>query len=370
MRVCYFGTYEKDYPRNRIIIKGLRKKGIEVIECHYPLWERQEDKTGKYLSFFSLLKIMLRLLWGYIVLIGKFVRTGKFDYLMVGYIGQADVFAARFLLLFKKRPLIFNPLISIYDTLVTDRQLFSQRSVLSRILFYIEKWAFQLSDTIILDTNENIKYLSKLFGIKQNKFVKIPVGADEDIFYPRKENTKEDHLFRVLFYGKFIPLHGIHHILHAAKALEDDPEIRFRIIGRGQLSSEIHSLAEKLHLPNVEFIDWVPYEELPEYISQANLCLGIFGDTEKAKRVIPNKVFQVLACDKLVLTAATPAVSELGERANLMLCPSPYPKHLPRFILEVKHGRHRKGIHGAGTGDFLEKSALETVFRRVAKHRG
>ena len=32
VRVCYFGTYtmEEGYPRNRVIIEGLRRNGVEV----------------------------------------------------------------------------------------------------------------------------------------------------------------------------------------------------------------------------------------------------------------------------------------------------------------------------------------------------
>ena len=41
MRVCYFGTYSTGpgYPRNRVIIKGLRENGIEVVECHKEIWD-------------------------------------------------------------------------------------------------------------------------------------------------------------------------------------------------------------------------------------------------------------------------------------------------------------------------------------------
>ena len=31
MRICYFGTYEKSYPRNSVVIEGLRKNGAKVI---------------------------------------------------------------------------------------------------------------------------------------------------------------------------------------------------------------------------------------------------------------------------------------------------------------------------------------------------
>jgi glycosyltransferase involved in cell wall biosynthesis len=38
------------------------------------------------------------------------------------------------------------------------------------------------------------------------------------------------------------------------------------------------------------------------------LCLGIFGTTAKAARVVPHKVFQCLAVGRAVLTADTPAI--------------------------------------------------------------
>jgi len=28
-----------------VLIQGLRKKGVSVVECHSPLWETKEDKT-------------------------------------------------------------------------------------------------------------------------------------------------------------------------------------------------------------------------------------------------------------------------------------------------------------------------------------
>ncbi len=341
MRICYFGTYEKDYPRNRILIKEFRKQGVEVVECHVPLWERQLDKTGSYLSPFSLLKIMAGLLRAYLVLVWRFLRAGDFDFLMVGYIGQADVLLARFLLLFRRRPLVFNPLISLYDTLVVDRRIFRERSAAAWFLYRIDRWSFQLADLIILDTNAHIDYLSALLRIDKKKFVRVFVGADEEVFYPRDPGGKKDGLFRVLFYGKFIPLHGIHHILHAAKALEGDPTIRFRIIGYGQLSGEIHALAERLHLLNVEFVNWVPYEKLPDEIAEADLCLGIFGDTEKAQRVIPNKVFQALACGRPVLTLDTPAMRELGRLSLLSLLPDTCRRILSESIRNLKTSRGR-----------------------------
>ena len=45
LRVCWFGTWREDYSRNRIMIEGLRRNGVEVVECHAALWGGIEDRV-------------------------------------------------------------------------------------------------------------------------------------------------------------------------------------------------------------------------------------------------------------------------------------------------------------------------------------
>ena len=75
-------------------------------------------------------------------------------------------------------------------------------------------------------------------------------------------------------------------------------------------------------------------------MSEADVCLGVFGNTSKAKRVIPNKVFEGLAVKCPVITAETPAVQELlRNEKNVLFCKNADPKDLAEKILKLKDNK-------------------------------
>ncbi|MDP8910914.1 MAG: glycosyltransferase, partial [Actinomycetota bacterium] len=85
-------------------------------------------------------------------------------------------------------------------------------------------------------------------------------------------------------------------------------------------SGQLEALARAAP-PNDASTPWLPYEELPAELHAAGCALGVFGTSAKARRVIPNKAFQALACGTPLVTADTPAARELlvhGESALLV----------------------------------------------------
>lgn len=367
LTVCYFGTYERNYPRNSIFIKGLRENGVNVIECHEPIWELTRDKSGSFLSPKSLIKLGFQLISGYLKLLKRyFAIRNDYQVMIVGYIGHLDLLLARLLTLFSGKKLIFNPLISMYDTLSADRKQFSSDSLIAKFLFALDKITCRLSDRVILDTHQHIQYFTKTFNLSEEKFEKILVGADDDNFYPISTENKSEN-FVVMFIGKLIPLHGIPYILEAAKLLENHKDIKFRIVGSGQLRDEIDKIHEKLELKNVEFIDWIPFDDLSEAMSQADVCLGIFGDSEKAKRVIPNKAFQALAVAKPLITGDSNASRELlTNTVDAVLCEMSNPKAIAESVLYLKNNPDkRKSIARNGYETFKQHCSVEILGRKL-----
>ena len=141
MRVLYFGTYERDYPRNAQVISSLRLAGVDVIERHASVWERRRHKWS--LGVGAALRVAgaeTRLLFGR--------GRSDFDAVIVGYPGHFDMPAARRLA--GRRPLVFNPLVSLFDTLVEDRGRFKQGTAGAGVLRQVDRIAFRRADLSVL----------------------------------------------------------------------------------------------------------------------------------------------------------------------------------------------------------------------------
>lgn len=309
MKVLYFGSYDPDYSRNRILISGLRQNGVEVLECR--------DNTPGIKKFINLFKKHWKL-------------RDKYDAVVVGFLGQQMVPFAK---LISRKPLIFDAFLSLYDSNVFDRRTTKSGSVSSWHYWFLDWVSMSLADVVLFDTDQHINYAAKEFKIKKDKFKRIFVGTDDKVFCPREKHSNS--AFTIHFHGSFIPLQGIECIIKAAKLLEND-EIQFNILGDGQTYGRMKDLAEVLKTHNVNFINRVEYDKLPEYINQGDVCLGIFGHTPKASRVIPNKIYEYVAMRKPVITADTPAIKELFDGRDMVLIQS-NPEDLASAILKLKN---------------------------------
>jgi glycosyltransferase involved in cell wall biosynthesis len=300
LRILYFGTYERDYPRNAQVISCLRRVGVEVRERHEPVWDGRRSSWRAGVSDAGRLALAeARLL--------RATRE-RFDAVIVGYPGHFDLPAARRAA--RGAPVVFNPLVSLADTSVDDRGRFRPGSVAARALELVDRRAFRSADLVVCDTQENADHLAGLAGLDPSRVAVCLVGAEERVFSPGWQRPES---FTCLFVGKLIPLHGVETILEAARLA---PELPFRIVGSGQLDSLLDGAPA-----NAEHVPWVDYERLPEELHRAGCALGVFGTSGKAARVIPNKAFQALACGTPLVTADTPAARELlvdGESALLV----------------------------------------------------
>jgi glycosyltransferase involved in cell wall biosynthesis len=124
----------------------------------------------------------------------------------------------------------------------------------------------------------------------------------------------------------------------------------------------------ELRVKSVRFLGRRSYEQLPTEMAASHVCLGIFGTSPKAQRVIPNKVFDALAVARPVITGDTRAVREvLTHGENAWLCPPGDPEALAEAVLALRSdAAARLQLAHRGHELFRQRFSIDALSRDVA----
>ncbi|HKZ10567.1 MAG TPA: glycosyltransferase [Rhodanobacteraceae bacterium] len=339
MKIVLWGTYDIGKPRVRILRDGLRARGIEIAEIHKDIWANVEDKSALR-GPWQWLRRGLHLIAAYPNLVIQYLRAPAHELVLICYPGQLDVLVLWPFARMRRKPIVFDWFISAFDTVVEDRHLLARTNPLAWSLWAGEWLAARLATIAFMDTAAHARRMEKQFRLAPGSVNRVWVGAEKAFFRSVERRTSSEYL-QVLFYGQFIPLHGIDTIIEAAQSLNGAP-IRWTLIGRGQEAPRIRALLAKRPVDGLQWLDWVPYERLLEHIAQADVCLGIFGTSAKAASVIPNKVFQVVAAGRPLITCDSPGIRELlaDDPPCVRLVPAGDGRALATAIREYIDSRH------------------------------
>ncbi|UCH73196.1 MAG: glycosyltransferase [Rhodospirillales bacterium] len=330
MRAVIWGTYDLGKPRNRILLRGLREAGVDVVEIHRQVWAGIEDK-GAVTGLVARLKLLARWLGSYPSLVIRYLLAPPHDAVLVGYLGHLDVLVLYPFARLRGVPIVWDAFLSLYNTVVEDRRMIRSGNPIAWCLFAWEWLSCRAAHVVVLDTRAHADHFSKRYRLRRGKTASILLGVELDAFAPASEPSRGEGA-TVLFYGQFTPLHGVETIVRAAQHAYGEP-IRWILIGEGQEAERARRILAEAPA-NVEWITWVDYEQLRLHIAAADVCLGVFGDTDKAARVIPNKVYQVLAAGAPLVTRDCPAIRELlsPDMPGVYLIPPADPEALAREV--------------------------------------
>jgi glycosyltransferase involved in cell wall biosynthesis len=369
MRVCYFGTYRADYARNEMMIEGLRRNGVEVVEIQESLWHGIEDRVDVASGGWRKPSFWWRVLRTYGKLLRRYRHAGEYDILIVGYPGQMDVFLARLLSWWRHTPLVWDVFMSIY-LIAVERGLAAQSRCGIRLLRRLEWLACRLPNLLILDTDEYVAWFESTHGLRAGRFRLVPTGADDRMFHPFPDSEPATEFFHVLYYGTFIPNHGVEYMVEAARLLIDAEDVRFELIGDGPEKPKAQAKAQRYDLVNVEFTDWLERGELLRRIAGADLCLGVFGTTPQSLMTVHNKIYEGLAAARPVLTGDGPAVRRLlAHGEHVYLCPRANPEALADAIRLLRSDSElRRKLAENGHHLFTEQFDLAHNGHRYVTH--
>lgn len=335
-KVLFFGIYDKKYSRTRVLQNGFTRNGWIVEECHID--PRKNRNVLKY----------VKLAW-----LGFKARRTKHDLVIVGFPAHTVTWLARLIF---GHDIVVDVFLSLYDTNVVDRKLYTGASLQGRKDKFLDRWCCVLARNVLVDTKTLGAYFAEFVGVPREKIIPVPIGADDAIFFP--SNQSEDEMFTVHFHGTFIPLQGVSHIVEAAHILRDE-DVRFRIIGSGQDAPRVDKQIAELGLTNVERIPKVPVEQIPGYLARAHIVLGIFGDAERGKRAVTNKVYEAMAMGKAIITMDCKGMRELPDPEKaFVLVPAADPQSIVAAVLALRQDDLRRRELGRNARAMFENFFL------------
>jgi glycosyltransferase involved in cell wall biosynthesis len=369
LKVCYFGTYRDQYNRNQMMIAGLQLNGVTVIECHEALWRGIDDRVNAASGGWAKLSFIKRIIGVYWRLLNKYLQIKDYDVMIVGYPGQLDVILARLLSWTKRKPLVWDILMSIYLVAV-ERGLANVSRSSVNLLRFLEQVALKLPTMLIMDTQEYIDWFKQHYNVDTSRFRIVPIGADERIFNPLPYEKGDGKPFLVLYAGTFIPNHGVRYMVDAAQLLKDERGIEFELIGEGPDLEFAQQLVAENHLENVTFIHWLDKGSLVEHISRADVCLGTFGTTPQSLITVQNKIYETLAMRKPLINGDSPAIRQAfthGE--HIYLCERASGESIKNAILTLwKEPTLRECIAQNGHRLFMDRYTLRSNGRLFEQH--
>ena len=275
MKALYFGTYDRDHPRNVNAIAAMREAGVEVVE-------RSASVRGTGMrGAASVLGAETRLLRP---------RRGDFDVVIVGYPGHFDVPHARRLA--RRKPLVFDAVLSLEDELVTVRRRFRPRSTAATMLRAVDFRALRLSDLVVCGTDAEARHLQSLGA---DRVASVFLGTDEALYGHRWTPT---YPFTAVHFATGIAGDESADVVRAAAELTDVP---VQVVVRGEVAAEDLGIA----------------------VAHAGIVLASFRES----RSISSSVFDALASGVPLITADTAAARELlrdGESAILVAPNDPH----------------------------------------------
>ncbi len=279
-RVLWWGRFDAGYSRNRVYITLFKEMGWEVDFFFVKVWPRFGDVEAFFRGLNS--RPMPDLVW-------------------VPVARQRDILAACRWAHKRGIPVVFDPMISAWDKKVLEQQKWSSDEPRAKKLHACETRQMNAPDLVTWDTSAHVDFCAREFGVPREKLRVLLTGTDEAVFKPQPELDRElfareaEAPFRVLYHGAYLPLHGTPTIVEAARLTQGEG-IEWDFLGWGAYKASTEASAAGIK--NIRFLDKVPYVDVPKIIAAHDIVLGVFGTTEKAGRVIGNKVYECMACGR------------------------------------------------------------------------
>ena len=204
-----------------------------------------------------------------------------------------------------------------------------KKNFLYRYTLRKAKNLYQRATVILVNSPGILENLVCFYGLSRDKVIYIPNGADLEFFEDNYNTSIIDERYSLK--GKFVVLYtGIlglaqapEIMLQTADLMQENDQIVFLIVGSGPKEKELRDMLKKLNLKNVILTGQRPREEMPLFVSRADVCLATYKNSPVFEKNIPSKIFDYMASGKPTIINLEGEASEIILKAQAGLVALP-----------------------------------------------
>lgn len=176
---------------------------------------------------------------------------------------------------------------------------------------------------LVLSINEGLRDYTIQMGAQREKTEVIRAGIDFERFNPELDGSavreklgiKEDDIV-LFFMGWLYDFSGLKEVaLELARDPQGYKNIKLLVLGKGDLWDTLQEIRREHKMKDrIITLDWQPYEEVPEYIAAADICILPAHKNEIMQNIVPIKMYEYMVMGKPVIaTRLSGLVKEFGE---------------------------------------------------------
>jgi glycosyltransferase involved in cell wall biosynthesis len=231
---------------------------------------------------------------------------------------------------------------------------------------------------LVLSINEGLRDYTIQMGAQREKTEVIRAGIDFERFNPELDGSAvreklgitEDDI--VLFYMGW--LYDFSGLKEVALELARDPQgyknIKLLVLGKGDLWDTLQEIRREHKMKDrIITLDWQPYEEVPEYIAAADICILPAHKNEIMQNIVPIKMYEYMVMGKPVIaTRLSGLVKEFGEGNGVVYINKPEEVLNITIRLMNKNNIKQAGREAVGFVEGYDWNKLTKGFEETLDH--
>jgi glycosyltransferase involved in cell wall biosynthesis len=210
------------------------------------------------------------------------------------------------------------------------------------------------------------------YGVPDSRIRLLPCGVDAALFSPGSKNAAllagwnigaTDPV--IIFMGTIYRFSGLDRVIaDFQKILRRHPQTKLLIVGWGEDEERLKRLSIQHGVSaNVVFTGLQPYSLLPDIIRSSDICINPFELNAITRDILPNKVFQYLACGKPLVATRLPGTEPFlsGEEDGVLYTSL---EEVTERLLELMEDSERRRKLGENAASAVQQ---KYDWRRVAQ---